>query len=57
MFKPDELILKLKNENLSEIARVTGYHYNTVYRFANNEIKKPTYDFIEALSDFFIQYR
>jgi len=57
MFKPDELILKLKNENLSEIARVTGYHYNTVYRFANNEIKKPSYDFIEALSDFFIQYR
>lgn len=53
MLSPEEIKKKLQDRNFNVIAEATGLHYNTVYKMAKLDFKKPSHETIKALSDYF----
>lgn len=48
----EELRARLSRVCIARAARVTGLHYNTVYRIAKGTKKNPSYETIRKLSDY-----
>ena len=51
MLDIDEIKSRLKDRNLSEVARRTGVSYGTLYNFTR-DVKSPLYSTVKALSDY-----
>jgi len=51
MINIDDLVKKLKESNIREVARKTGLHFNTVYLIANGKNKNPTYSVLLKISE------
>ena len=48
----DEIKKKLEPYNLRKVAQSTGLHYNTVYKYATGEVKRPDYNTMKKLEEF-----
>lgn len=48
----EELSARLSRVCIARAARLTGLHYNTVYRIAKGTKKNPSYDTVKALSEY-----
>jgi len=53
MLTLDEIKRRLKDANLSKVAKASGLHYNTIYRLVNGQ--EPKYDTVKKLSDYLEQ--
>jgi transcriptional regulator with XRE-family HTH domain len=52
MSELDEIRIELGDRNLSEVARRTGIHWNTLYSIYNGRNKNPTPATIEKLAHY-----
>jgi len=52
MLSMKEIRTGLMDRNMSQVARRTGLHKNTVMRIARGEIDDPKYRVVKALSDY-----
>lgn len=52
MLKIEEIIKRLKDRNLSVVARHAGVSYTSLWQLANGLQKQPKYHVVEKLSDY-----
>lgn len=52
MMTPEEIKVKLRPMNISEVARSTDISRLTLHRFLHGSEKRTTYDMIKKLSDY-----
>ncbi len=52
MLRIEEIVKRLKDRNLTTVARHAGVSYQSLWQIANGLQKQPKYKVVEALSDY-----